>query len=457
MSDLGTLARPVRVAIIGSGPSGFYAAEALLKSQTIVSVDMFDRLPTPYGLVRLGVAPDHPKIKSVTRVFEKIAAHERFAFLGNVHVGKDITVEELRRHYDALFFTCGAETDRRLGIPGEDLKGSYTATEFVAWYNGHPDYRDRNFDLSHEVAVVIGQGNVAMDVTRILAKTVDELKTTDIAQHALDALAASKVKEIYLIGRRGPIQAAFTQAEIKEMGELAECDPILDPADLVLNAASQAELDDPDNQHSQKNYAILKEFAARPAPSRPKRYHIRFFQSPVEIHGNGAVERIVLEKNALTGEAFKQSARGTGVREELDCSLVFRSVGYRGIAIPGVPFDDKRGVFPNQDGRLLDSGSIVSGMYAAGWIKRGPSGVIGTNKPDSQATAEALLSDALNLTPCAVPSTQAVLDLAKSRGVRVVSFADWRTIDAAEIERGKAVGKPREKFTTKEEMLAVLG
>jgi len=457
MTELGTVARPMRVAIVGSGPSGFYAADALLKSSTIVTVDMFDRLPTPYGLVRLGVAPDHPKIKSVTRVFEKIAAHERFAFLGNVHIGKDITVDELQRHYDAVLFTCGAETDRRLGIPGEDLPGSYTATEFVAWYNGHPDYRDRHFDLSHEVAVVIGQGNVAMDVTRILAKTVDELKATDIAQHALDALAASKVKEIYLIGRRGPVQAAFTQPEIKEIGELAECDPVIDPRDLVLNEESSLELADPDNQHSQKNFAILKEFSERPAPSKRKRYHIRFFLSPVEILGQGKVQRIILEKNELTGFAFKQSARGTGVREELDCGLVFRSVGYRGIAIPGVPFDDKRGVFPNEDGRVLSNGSAAPGIYAAGWIKRGPSGVIGTNKPDSQATVETLLADAPKLPPCPVPNTQAVLDLLKNRGIRVVSFADWQVIDSAEIERGKAKGKPREKFATKEEMLALLG
>ncbi|MBI5092089.1 MAG: FAD-dependent oxidoreductase [Candidatus Hydrogenedentes bacterium] len=455
MSDLGSVSRPVRVAIVGSGPSGFYAAEALLKSQTVVAVDMFDRLPTPFGLVRLGVAPDHPKIKSVTRVFEKIAAHERFAFLGNVHIGKDITVEELRRHYDSLLFTCGAETDRRLGIPGEDLPGSYTATEFVAWYNGHPDYRNRKFDLSHEVAVVIGQGNVAMDVTRILAKTVDELKSTDIAQHALDALAESKVKEIYLIGRRGPVQAAFTQPEIKEIGELADCDPLVSPADLVLNAASQIELENPDNQHSQKNFAILKDFAERTVRPRHRRYHVCFYKSPVEIRGAGKVESVVLEKNELSGEPFKQSAHGTGVKEEMACGLIFRSVGYRGIAIPGVPFDEKRGVFPNTNGRIGADGA-APGMYAAGWIKRGPSGVIGTNKPDSQATAETLLSDVPRLTPCEIPSTQAVLDLAKSRGVRVVSFVDWQKIDAAEIERGKAKGKPREKFVTKEEMLAVL-
>lgn len=456
MSELGSLARPLRVAIIGSGPSGFYAAESLFKSGHTVQVDMFDRLPTPFGLVRGGVAPDHPKIKSVTRVYDKIAENPKYAFLGNVAIGRDIAVDELRRFYDAVIFACGAETDRHLGIPGESMPGSHTATEFVGWYNGHPDYRDRHFDLSHEVAVIVGQGNVAMDVTRVLAKSVDELRGTDIAEHALDALAESKVREIHMIGRRGPVQAAFTQPEIKEIGHLEDCDPVIDPADLILDAVSQAELDDPDNQHSQKNMAVMREFAERPAPGKNKRYHIRFFRSPHELKGTSRVESAVFEKTVLVGEPFRQRALATEELEEIPCGIFFRSVGYRGIPIPGVPFDEQRGVFPNEDGRILDRGDAVPGLYCVGWIKRGPSGVIGTNKPDSNATAVELIKDMPKLDPCDTPDSDQVRELLSSRGVRPVSFSDWKQIDAAEIERGKAKGKPREKFTRVEEMLAVL-
>ena len=456
MTKLGTDARPLRVAIVGSGPSGFYAAEALEKADIAVEIDMYDRLPTPFGLVRGGVAPDHAKIKNVTKVFEKIAKHEAFNFFGNVTIGKDLSIDELREFYDAVLFACGAETDRRLNIPGEDLAGSYTATEFVGWYNGHPDYRDRVFDLSQEVAMVIGQGNVAMDVTRILAKTVDELRNTDIAEHALDALAESKIKEIHLVGRRGPVQAAFTPPEIKEIGELADCDVVLDPADLELNQASQLELDDPNNQHSQKNMAILRDFANRPAPTKSKRYHIRFYRSPVELKGAERIETIVLERNELVGEPFSQKARGTGEYETMPCGLVFRSVGYRGVPIEGVPFDDSRGVFPNEDGRITENGSILPGLYAAGWIKRGPSGVIGTNKPDSQATVAALLQDVDSLPPCPTPSADAVWERLGQKGVQAVSFDGWRAIDAKEIELGESKGKPREKITRIEDMLAIL-
>ncbi len=457
MTKLGVDARPLRVAIVGSGPSGFYAAEALEKADIAVEIDMFDRLPTPFGLVRGGVAPDHAKIKNVTKVFEKIARHDQFRFFGNVTIGEDLSVEELREFYDAVVFASGAETDRRLGIPGEDLAGSHTATEFVGWYNGHPDYRDRVFDLSQEVAAVIGQGNVAMDVTRILAKTVDELRNTDIAEHALDALAESKIKEIHLIGRRGPVQAAFTPPEIKEIGELADCDVVLDPADLELNEASRIELEDPNNQHSQKNMAILREFAERSPAGKSRRYHIRFYRSPVELKGTDRLESIVLERNELVGEPFSQKARGTGDYETMPCGLVFRSVGYRGVPIEGVPFDEKRGVFPNDNGRITDeNGSVLPGLYAAGWIKRGPSGVIGTNKPDSQATVASLLEDVASLQPCPNPSADAVVNRLREKGVQIVSFDGWRAIDAKEIELGRAKDKPREKITQVEDMLAVL-
>ncbi|MFM1919354.1 MAG: hypothetical protein RLZZ303_988 [Candidatus Hydrogenedentota bacterium] len=453
---LGTPERPLRVAIIGSGPSGFYAAAPLQKCEHAVTIDMFDRLPAPYGLVRGGVAPDHPKIRSVTKVYEKIAADPGFTFWGNVRVGTDITIEELRRHYDAVILAYGAETDRRLGIPGEDLPGSHTATSFVGWYNGHPDYRDLEFDLSQESVAVIGLGNVAMDVARILAKTPDELKETDIAAHALDALAASKVKTIYVIGRRGPVQSAFTNAEIKEMGHLAICEPVVDPAQLELGEVCIAEASA--DQGTGRNLEILQEFAARQQdPAKPRRMVFKFLRSPVELRGDGRLQEMVMEKNRLEGsEPFKQKAIGTGEMETLPCGLVFRSIGYKGLPLPGIPFDERRGVVPNELGRVTDNGAVVPGLYTVGWIKRGPSGVIGTNKPDSLETVTQLLEDLPGLPPCAQPDSEPLRHLLRERGVRVVSFDDWKHIDAAEVAAGEAAGKPRERFTRVAEMLAVL-
>ena len=354
--------RPVRVAIVGSGPSGFYAADALIKADQDVAIDMYDRLPTPFGLVRGGVAPDHPKIKNVIRVYERTAKNDAFSFLGNVQVGRDVSVAELRAHYDAVLFTCGAETDRTLDIPGIELPGSYTATEFVGWYNGHPDYLGRSFDLSQEIAVVIGQGNVAVDVTRVLAKTVDELQDTDIAAHALDALAESKVKEVHMIGRRGPVQAAFTNKEIRELGELADCDLVFNNlGDFELNPASQAELDDRANIGAGRNWKVLDELRVLQPAGKSRRIVVHFFQSPRELAGNGKVESLVLERNRLAGDAGDQWAEGTGQTDTVDCGLFFRSVGYRGVEIPGVPFEARRGVFPNAAGRIVDDGAPVPG------------------------------------------------------------------------------------------------
>lgn len=455
--QLGNTNRSLRIAVVGSGPSGFYAVEALFLSSQNVLVDMFERLPTPFGLVRYGVAPDHYKIKNVTKIYEKTAANKSFSFFGNVTVGKDISVAELLQFYDAVIFACGAGTDKKLGIPGENLPGSYTATEFVAWYNGHPDFRDRKFDLSSEVAVVVGQGNVAIDVCRILCKNVDELKETDIAKHALDALTKSKIKEIHLIGRRGPAQAAFTPAEIKEFEELDDCDPIVHLSDLKINAQSHAELGDPDSMLRIRNWDILQEFAFRQPLGRKKKFYLEFLKSPIELIGKTHLQKAIFEKNELVGPIGAQKAKGTGEKEEIECGLFLRSVGYRGVAIEGVPYDNERGVFPNQDGRILKDGQVAKGLYAVGWIKRGPSGVIGTNKPDSMATVRSILDDLPNLQPCANPDRNAVVEFLKKKNVRVVSFDDWKKIDAAEIERGKAAGKPREKFITVEEMLAAAG
>ncbi|MGB8275420.1 MAG: NAD(P)-binding protein [Alphaproteobacteria bacterium] len=458
MAKLGSEANPLRVAVVGSGPSGFYAAEALLKSEHKAIVDMYERLPAPFGLVRSGVAPDHPKLKQSILVYDKIAQQPGFTFLGNVTIGKDLTPEELRAHYHAVIFTCGAETDRKLGVPGEDLPGSHTATEFVGWYNGHPDYRDRVFDLSCESAVIIGQGNVAADVGRILAKTVDELKTTDIAQHALDCLAQSKIREIHVIGRRGPAQAKFTSKELREFGELADCQPIVDPADLKLNPESQAELADKTNMGSASNFKIFESFAAQPASSKKRRCVFHFLEGPVALEGSARLERVVLAKNRLEGQPFHQSARPTGETAKLDCGILFRSIGYRGVAMPGVPFDDKAGVFRNVGGRITEDGNKpVPGLYVAGWIKRGPSGIIGTNRACAVGTVAALFEDLAKLDSGSRRGAEGVRGLLAERGVRVIGYSDWQKIDAAEINRGQPKGKPREKFTRVAEMISILG
>jgi ferredoxin--NADP+ reductase len=454
MTLLATMERPLRVAVIGSGPSGFYAAEALAKSGREVSVDIFDSLPCPFGLVRYGVAPDHQKIKSVTKVFDRIAARPNVRFLGNVTLGVDIQIEELRRFYDAVVLANGAQSDRRLNIPGEDLPGSHTATEFVAWYNGHPDYADRQFDLSQEAAVVIGQGNVAVDVCRVLAKTADELRETDIACHALDALAQSRVRRIYMVGRRGPVQAKFTQLEIKELGALPSCTALIDPAELELNEDSRADLAHPDNANASRIFPVLQEIGRHTPSPAMRNLHIVFRRSPTRILGGGRVESIQFEKNRLEGPPTKVRAIPTGQFEGISCGLVFRSVGYRGVPLPGIPFDTESGAVPNMDGRVTDRGEIVPGLYATGWIKRGPTGVIGTNKPDSLQTVELLIADIGGLTPCESPGEDTVLDFLNARGVRVVSFEDWLRIDALETERGMAAGRIREKIVRRADLLA---
>ena len=447
----------LRVAIIGSGPSGFFAADALFKAGVPVKVDMFDRLPTPFGLVRFGVAPDHPKIKTVTKAYEKTAQNPAFSFFGNVEIGRDLKLEELRAHYDAVVFTTGAETDRKMDIPGEDLPGSHPATQFVGWYNGHPDYAKNQYGLDAEAAMVIGQGNVAMDVARMLAKTVAELQPTDTAAHALAALATSKVKDVYIVGRRGPAQAKFTTPELRELAELAEADLVIQESDLVLSAADEEELRDPDNSTSAKNVELMKEHAKAHPPGsgkKPRRVHLLFRLSPTKLEDKGGrVGAIVLEKNRLEGKANGQKAVGTGETITIPCGLVFRSVGYKGKAIAGLPFDAKSGTIPNSAGRVTDSGKPVPGLYTAGWIKRGPSGVIGTNKACAVESVGKLLEDQASLPRAAGRDTAAVSALLASRGVKVVGFAAWQKIDAAEMERGKAQGKARQKVATWDELL----
>ena len=457
MPGQGPATRPLMIAVVGSGPSGFYATESLLKAGINVQINMFERLPVPYGLVRSGVAPDHPKLKQAIKVYARIAESEKFNFLGNVAVGRDISVAELQATHHAVIFACGAETDRRLGVPGEDLPGSHTATEFVGWYNGHPDYRDRSFDLSHETAVIIGQGNVAADLSRILAKTNDELKHTDIAQHALESLAASKIRNIYVVGRRGPAQARFTSKELKEFGGLDDCAPVIEPQELLLNPESKTELGDKNYAGNKKVYDLFTAYAGRQVGSKSRQCHFTFLKGPSALLGKRRVEKIILEKKRLIGKAFHQTAQGTGETITLETGLVFRSIGYRGVPIAGVPFDEERGIFPSMDGRITNNNEVMPGMYAAGWIKRGPSGIIGTNRADSVATVASLLQDMDKLESGHHKSgAEGACKLLKQQGVRYVSYADWKKIDQSEIERGRPRGKPREKYTYIKDMLNLL-
>jgi ferredoxin--NADP+ reductase len=425
----------MRVAVIGSGPAGFYAVGALLGADVPVEVDMIERLPTPWGLVRLGVAPDHPKIKSVSRAFEKIALQPGFRFLGNVEVGRDVSHEELLEHYDAVVYAVGAQSDRRMGIPGEDLPGSWAATEFVAWYNGHPDYQELQFDLSGERAVVVGNGNVAVDVARMLALTPEELAGTDTTDAAIEALNGAGIREIVMVGRRGPAQAAFTTPELHELGELAGADVIVDPADL--------EGAEPTDTNSERNLEVLREYAAREPSGKPKRLVLRFFWSPVRVLGDSHVTGVELVRNTLDAD---KRAVPTDERETLSAGILFRSVGYRGVELPGVPFDERSGTVPNERGR------VSPGVYVAGWIKRGPSGVIGTNKKDATETVELLLED-LRGAPRKDRPREEIEALLVERGVRLVLYPGWTSIDELERAAGEPLGRPRVKLCTWDELL----
>ncbi|MGL4611654.1 MAG: FAD-dependent oxidoreductase [Trueperaceae bacterium] len=443
---------PLRVLVVGAGPSGFYTAEALLKDLQDVSVDLLDRLPTPYGLVRYGVAPDHQKIKSVTKMYEKTSQDPRFRFLGNVNFGSDITHAEAKQHYHAIVYTVGASADRNLGIPGENFSGSMSATEFVAWYNGHPDYCDRIGNLDAHHVAVVGMGNVAVDVTRILAKSVDELRTTDIADHALDVLKNSKVTDIYMLGRRGPAQAKFTTKELRELGELENADIVVNPTELELSEASVASIaDDPGMK---KNIEILQEFSRKPLEGKPRRVHIRFLVSPVELLGDNNVKELKLERNRLDDSL---NALGTGEFETLPMEMVLRSVGYKGVALHDVPFDTKRGVIPHHEGRVLDApgGNPVIGEYVAGWIKRGPSGVVGTNKACASDTVKVLVAekDTLPSISASHAKPEAVDTLLEDKGVRFINFKHWQALDAHEQKLGAEQGRPRVKVTKIEQML----
>lgn len=451
--------RPYHVAIVGSGPSGFFAAASLLKAADSsddieVAVDMLEMLPTPWGLVRSGVAPDHPKIKSISKQFEKTAQDPRFRFFGNVVVGEHVHASELAERYDAVIYAVGAQSDRALGIPGEDLPGSIAAVDFVGWYNAHPSFEESTPDLSGARAVVVGNGNVALDVARILVTDPEVLSQTDIADHALDSLRPCGVAEVVVIGRRGPLQTAFTTLELRELGELENVDVIVDPAQLegVTDEDATAA-----GKTTKQNISVLRDYAGRAPRPGHRRIVLRFMTSPIEIKGEGKVEAIVLGRNELvTTPDGRVTARDTGEREELPVQLVVRSVGYRGVPTPGLPFDDKSATIPNTAGRVEGSRN----EYVVGWIKRGPTGVIGTNKKDSQETVDTLLADlagAKDAGRADFPDDHAdvLANWLAERQPKLVTSEHWDVIDRHERAAGEPHGRPRVKLPSLAKLLNV--
>ena len=450
--------RPYHVAIVGSGPSGYFAAASLLKfadadDDADVRVDMLEMLPTPWGLVRSGVAPDHPKIKSISGQFEKTALDPRFRFFGNIVVGEHVQTTELAERYDAVIYAVGAQSDRALGIPGEELPGSVAAVDFVGWYNAHPHFEEMAPDLSTGRAVVVGNGNVALDVARILVTDPDVLGTTDIADHALKVLHDRGVEEVLIIGRRGPLQAPFTTLELRELGHLeglGDVDVIIDPEDF-------ADITDEDVEAASKtvrnNIKVLRGYADVAPKGAKRRIVFRFRTSPIEIKGDGKVESIVLGRNELVADdSGWVSAKDTGEREEVPAQLVVRAVGYRGVATPGLPFDDKKGTIPHDSGRVDGSRN----EYVVGWIKRGPTGVIGSNKSDSQETVDTLVADlgGAELASFDDNHSESLAEWFVERQPKVVTDDHWKLIDDHERGLGEG-GRPRVKLTSVAELLRI--
>jgi ferredoxin--NADP+ reductase len=452
-----------RVAIVGAGPAGAFAAACLLRARGDAEIDLFERLPTPWGLLRGGVAPDHQEIKRLEATFDRQTLERGCRFLGNVEVGVDVSHAELARHYSAVIYATGAQTDKSLGIPGEELPGSWAATEFVAWYNGHPDYRELEFDLSARRAVVIGNGNVAADVTRILTLSAAELARTDVADHALEVLRESRVEEVVVLGRRGPAQAAFTSAELRELGRLDGVDVRVDAREVELDPVSRAWLAAEGTFTARKNVELLREFAARP-PRADARRRIRlwFLRSPVEIRGTERVEAIDVRRNEIV-RAGDGTLRARAVEEAVEtigCGLVLRSVGYRAVPLPDVPFDERHFVLPNERGRVLTpDGEPLPGVYAVGWIKRGPTGILGTNKRDAEETVACLVDDLrAGALPAPPQPERAQIDaLLAERKPDLVTVEGWRAIAEHELERGRSEQRPRVKLASRGELLGAAG
>ena len=430
----------IKVAIIGSGPSGFYTADSLLKSGQDVEIDIIERLPTPFGLIRGGVAPDHQTTKKVARTYEKTALNDAVAYFGNVEVGKDVTMDEMRETYDAVVLAVGAPTDRKLGIHGGDKQGVYGSADFVGWYNGHPDFTDLIPDLNVGAVAVVGVGNVAIDIARVLVKTPAEMAATDIADHATNAVQASPLTDVYMFGRRGPIEAKFTNVELREMGKLENCMPIVHAEQLPDQVTG--DWSDRDQRLKARNLATMREFLDVDPAGKQKNCHFEFFANPVEVLGGDRVEGLRVEKTKVEGGR----AVGTGEFFDVECGLVVAAIGYYSIPIEGVPFDSDNGIVVHDNGRVGD------GVYAVGWIKRGPTGVIGTNKPDGETAAQQILEDVTDVTK---PGREALIAMLSERRVRVVNYTDWQEIEQVEI--GAASGNaPRRKLVTVPDMLAVL-
>jgi ferredoxin--NADP+ reductase len=442
-----------RIAVIGAGPSGIYSADALTREgDALVSVDVIERLPAPFGLVRYGVAPDHLSIRSVRETLAKVLVRPRVRFLGGIEVGADVSVVELHEYYDAIVFTYGASSDRRLGISGEDLPGSIAATDFVAWYTGHPDASIEAIETGLtgvRSVVVIGVGNVAVDVARVLAKSNAELTHTDMPHHVLDKLNGSTVTDIHILGRRGPAQASFTTKELRELGELAEASVVVHAEDLVLDPASAAAC--AQNKVVARNLEVLEQWSQRAPIERRRRIHMRFYARPAELLGESHVTGVSVERTYVDATG---AAVGTGQLSTIPAELVIRSVGYRGLPLAGLRFDADRGVIPHEDGRITHDGAVIPGEYVAGWIKRGPTGIIGTNKKDAAQTVSSLLED-LDGLPIAPRHEADLAAVLAARGVHVVTLQGWSAIDAAEIELGRLHGRDRTTIHSREELLAL--
>ncbi|HZP91322.1 MAG TPA: FAD-dependent oxidoreductase [Burkholderiales bacterium] len=438
------------MAVVGAGPAGLYAVQSLLASAPGIGVDVFDRLPTPYGLVRYGVAPDNQKIKSVTRVLRAAFDHgNQVRFLGNVRFGTDIKRADLLEHYDAVVYATGAQGERRLGIPGEDLPGSCGAKDFVDWYSGHPDAADRDFLLNATQVAVVGAGNVALDVARMLVRSPGEIASTDVPDRVLDAFRKSRVSDVHLIARRGPVQAKFTPEELRAMNDLADAEVVVRPEDLVLTKEDEIRI--ASNRNLRTNVSMLREWAERQLRGKARRIHIRFLQSPVRILGEDTVEGVLLERNALLADG---RVRGTGSFETLALGMIFRSVGYQALPLPDVPFDEAGSIIPHSEGRVLnENGRLTEGEYVTGWAKRGPCGVIGTNKSDSAETVCNLLADLAGRDSYNDTEPGRVLALLDNRGVDYTNWVNWLRLDDHEIQLGRRQGRPRVKIPVLRAML----
>ncbi|MBL1456329.1 MAG: FAD-dependent oxidoreductase [Methylophaga sp.] len=451
---------PLQVAIIGSGPSGFYVAEALLNSGISTEITILEKLPCPYGLIRYGVAPDHQKLKSVSQTLDVIAEHPSVTYLGNVEVGRDIQTNELMQLYHVLVFTTGMPKSSQLGIEGESLIGVNPSSNFIGWYNGHPDYQSLSFDFNSDSAVIIGHGNVAIDICRVLAKPIDELRKSDIPEQALDLLSQSKINHINLVGRRGPIQAKFTTKELHELGKLENCNVAIHPKHLELGDKCQQELEEISNLIAKKNHRVFEtyssNFTSTPDTDK-KQITIDFMLNPKIFKGDKQLQSIVFEKTRFDGPAFKQVAIPSDDLVEMPGGLVFTCVGFKGSPFAGLTIDNKKGTLSNKNSRLINEhGEIVPGMYTAGWVKRGPNGVIGTNRECAQDTVNHIVEDMTTFVERPAYGKNSLIEHLQAKNIQVVTFNDWKVIDAVEKEQGQKLGKPREKFTSVSSMLACL-